>query len=138
VDDAQQVVELAERAVTKAPRNYSYVNTLGAALFRADRFEESIERLNSAIRLSKNGGSWADWVFLAMAHQRLGNAEEARKWLAQVPRLSDDENSSDPPIQVSGIHRIELRILRREAEALINGEQEDAEAATTPEPAATE
>jgi hypothetical protein len=30
------------------------------------------------------------WFFLAMAHYRLGHAEEARRWLEKASRATDD------------------------------------------------
>ena len=57
------------------------LNTLGAALYRAGRFEESIRRLEESIA-GRNGESQPqDWVFLALAHHRLGHGAEARRWL---------------------------------------------------------
>jgi hypothetical protein len=48
-----------------------------------------------------------------MAHHRLGHKEEAKSWLAKAVRYM--EQASDAR------ERLELQILRREAEALIDG-----------------
>ena len=52
------------------------LNTLGIALYRAGRFEESIRRSHEAIVCRGNEGSVYDWAVLAMAHYRLGHHSE--------------------------------------------------------------
>jgi hypothetical protein len=88
------------------------LNTLGAALFRAGRFEEAIRRLEDGIRLRKGGSIPEDWPFLAMAHYRLGHIAEAKRWLA---RFRDHRQSAGAENQWYDSQVL----LRREAEALI-------------------
>jgi tetratricopeptide (TPR) repeat protein len=57
------------------------LNTLGVALYRAGRFEEAIKRLDERVRINNVP---EDWAFLAMAHHRLGNYDEPRRWLAKL------------------------------------------------------
>ena len=90
-----------------------YLNTLGAALYRAGRFDEAIRRLEEAIRLRGGDGLPQDWAFLAMAHHRLGHRDEARRWL---DRLRDHQPSTDPD---QFWNELEIRLLRSEAEAVI-------------------
>lgn len=40
---------------------------------------------SGAVQLSK-GGDAVDWLFLAMAHWKLGHKDEARKWYDQAIR----------------------------------------------------
>src|SRR5262249_9532774 len=51
VDDAKRPLQLAEKAVYIHPGVANYLTTLGAALYRANRPEEAVQRLNQAIRL---------------------------------------------------------------------------------------
>jgi WD40 repeat protein/serine/threonine protein kinase len=95
VPDADRIVHLARVAVTKYPKESAYVNTLGAALYRAGQFRESIQWLNKAIDLHKGGGTAGDLFFLAMAQQKLGHYQEARaaldravKWLKSAKKRS--------------------------------------------------
>jgi tetratricopeptide (TPR) repeat protein len=115
VADREAPVRLAELAVNGAPAaaKPAYLNTLGAALYRAGRFEAAIRRLEESIR--KRGGESLpqDWVFLAMAHHRLGHDTEARRWL---DRLRAHRPNEDPS---ANWNELEIRLLRSEVEALI-------------------
>ena len=55
----------------------------------------------------------ADWVFLAMAHHRLGHHDEARRWL---DRFRDRSPNLDP---AEFWAELEIRLLRTEAEAVV-------------------
>ena len=46
---------------------YLALNTLGAALFRASRFEEAIFRIEEGIKLRNGIVEPLDWPFLAMS-----------------------------------------------------------------------
>ncbi len=94
--DPEVPVRLAEAALKGAapaiPSPY-YLNTLGAALYRAGRFDEAIRRLEEGIRLGTGRARPEDWAFLAMAHHRLGHRDEACRWL---DRLRNHQPSADP------------------------------------------
>jgi WD40 repeat protein/tetratricopeptide (TPR) repeat protein len=112
--------------VADADRSEAYagLNGLGAALYRAGRLEEAAERLNEAVRASGGDGTYADWLFLAMTHQRLGHGEEARRWLDKAVRWMDGADWSRPADADSSptwLDRLETQLLRREAEALVKG-----------------
>ncbi len=80
VKDTKRVVELANKAIALQPKSHAYVNTLGAALYRNGQFADAVKALEQAIAL-RGEGVPEDWLFLAMAQHRLGNAAEARRWL---------------------------------------------------------
>jgi tetratricopeptide (TPR) repeat protein len=107
---------MAEDALAFSPAGLkqSTLNTLGAALYRAGRFDEALRRLGESIRGQGGEGKPQDWVFLAMAHHRRGNREEARRWL---DRFRDYRLSENP---ARFWEEVEIRLLRREAEALID------------------
>ena len=63
-----------------APTAGSYWNTLGVAHYRAGDWAEAVDALEESMRL-RSGGDPYDWLFLAMARRRLGDAEAARRWL---------------------------------------------------------
>ena len=89
------------------------MSTLGAALYRAGRFEKSINCLKECIQ-KRNGESLPqDWVFLALAHHRLGHRAEALRWLA---RFQTYEVNAKPD---SFWDELEIRLLRCQAEAVI-------------------
>ena len=77
----------AEHACRLAPDRQGYRIGLGAALYRAGRYQEAIETLGAADRLDR--GSPAVLAFLAMAHHRLGQREQARAVLARLREILD-------------------------------------------------
>src|SRR5262249_53296243 len=81
VPDPVVVVELARKAVQARPNMWEYRETLGAALFRAGRFEEATEQLAKAAADQGNGGSVETRFLLALVHQRLKHPADARAWL---------------------------------------------------------
>jgi WD40 repeat protein/serine/threonine protein kinase len=125
VADSLRPLRLAESAVSRQPKNYAYLNTLGAALYRAGKFEQAVNRLNEAIQTQEEEGTYADWLFLAMAHHRLGHAAEARQWLAKAVQEVDkalvQRGASTRDDSLSWHQRLEMQLLRREAEALLKG-----------------
>ena len=68
-----------------------YLNTVGAALYRAGRFEESIRCLEEGIQKRIGESLPQDWVFLALAHHQLGHGPEARRWLDRFQTYKADE-----------------------------------------------
>jgi tetratricopeptide (TPR) repeat protein len=123
VDNYAPVLALAERLRADRPEDQKRVQSLGALLYRAGRFEEAVERLMEAERLSTDprASPIHGWFFLAMAHHRLGHAGEARRWLDKAMTASDqaigDHDRGAEPMQLH--HRITLTLLRTEAAALL-------------------
>jgi len=83
VRDPAHALSLATKAAAAHPECSTYWNTLGAARYRAGDFNASVTALNRATVLSQ-GGSAFDHFFLAMAHARLENQEQAQHWFAQA------------------------------------------------------
>jgi tetratricopeptide (TPR) repeat protein len=135
VADAAQVVQRAEKAVAKEPKNLRYLNTLGAALYRAGRFEDAVKRLTEASASRPNEQEMtmpSTWYFLALTHHRLGHADEARRWLdkadqateeALTPPAGPSEKSGNTtgPVPPPWNRGLALQLLRREAEEQIRG-----------------
>ena len=114
--DYARPLALAELAVSRAApvAKHHALNTLGALLYRAGRYREAVGRLEEGLRAAKGQAVAQDWLFLAMAHHRLGEEAEARRSLA---RLAKDE----PAGGASPWVKLEVELLRREAEALVGG-----------------
>jgi WD40 repeat protein len=98
----------AEHACRLAPDRQDYRIGLGAALYRAEHYREAIETLGGADRLDKD--SPARLAFLAMAHHKLGQHEQARAVLARLRALFDQPHRAKDA---------EAFDLMHEAEALI-------------------
>lgn len=115
VADREAPVRLAEAALAAFPpaQKPIVMNTLGAALYRAGRFEESLHWLEEGIR--KRGGESLpqDWAFLALAHHQLGHRAEALRWLEQFRSYQPIENPN------AFWNEMEIRLLRSEAESVL-------------------
>lgn len=107
VEDLGQVVQLAEKAV-EANDTIARLNTLGAVLYRAGRFDEAIQKLSGSTAYTST------WFFTAMAHHRLGHFDESRKWLNQAVERTEETQDTTAWSQ-----RLILQLLRREAELLM-------------------
>ena len=116
VKDALEVVRLAERAVAARKGRHAYLNTLGAARYRAGRLPEAIQALEEGMKAHGHGGVVEDWLLLAMAHCRLGEANRARQWFAKAAEALDQEETDST---VAWYERFQRRVLRREAEGLL-------------------
>jgi hypothetical protein len=115
VTDREVPVRLAELAAGEAPEAQKpmYLKTLGAALYRAGRLQEAISRLEEGIRLRGGGSFPQDWTFLALAHHQLRHHSEAHAWLDRLRTYRANENPD------AFWNELEIRLLRREAEAVI-------------------
>src|SRR5262249_26365047 len=70
----------ARRVVELAPKEGNFVNTLALAEYRVGHWADAIAVSGRSIELYR-GVSASDWFFLAMAHWRTGNKDEAGRWL---------------------------------------------------------
>jgi hypothetical protein len=86
------------------------VSRLGAAQYRAGQYEEALVSLNEAQALGPRVP--ANLAFLAMAHRRLGQTDQARSHLAQLRTAMQ----SSQPQQTA-----DTTALLREVEVLIEG-----------------
>ena len=154
---AKAEIEIAPEDSDKSIHDLSRV--LAAATYRAGRYEETIGHLRAAMKAmpaksgppnpksepataggpppdDTAGGDAFDWLFLSMAHHRLGHRDEARKWLDKAIAAIDAATKS-PPDDASSKSRIDwktrlaYRVLRAEAEKLIGAGK-----AATPNPGA--
>ena len=124
----ERAVELAELAVKRSGGSHAnYLNTLGAALCRAERFAEAAEALNKSRKaFGKFGaideGSLWDKYFTALTIHGIGHPDIARVWLDQATaspnpwsRFPGDTFQEPPGWQ----HPLQQYILRREVESLL-------------------
>jgi serine/threonine protein kinase/WD40 repeat protein/tetratricopeptide (TPR) repeat protein len=117
VADWTKPLQLAERA---------HAEDRSSVLYRAGRFEEAGQRLAEAEAAFQQSPSKSSTIvynrlFLAMAHHRLGHAEEAASWLKKVVKEIDEPSpitAQDPATKLWN-HQLTLRLLRREAEELL-------------------
>ncbi len=123
VDDYSLVIQLAERAV-KAETYFRNQQGLGAVLFRAGQFGEAIETLQSVAETEKpqDASPAYVWYFLAMAHHKMNNADQAAQWLAKANAWTDRVlgEAEAEAASLPWYRRLTLDLLRTEAEGLLN------------------
>jgi tetratricopeptide (TPR) repeat protein len=111
--DAALAVRLAKKAVAAQRQSGEHRNTLGVAHYRNGDYKAAVAELETAMSLRK-GGDGFDWFFLAMAHWRLGDRDQARKWCDQAVRWMQRHQPRDK----------ELRRFRAEAADLLGVQSE--------------
>jgi tetratricopeptide (TPR) repeat protein/serine/threonine protein kinase len=127
-DDWTPVVQLATKTFGAKQERASGPLIVGAAYYRAGRFEEAIgwlTRAEAVRQKAKHPTTTIAYIrfFLAMAQHRLGHTEQARESLARAVRDIDQPPAKNPKNAEaeSWSQRLTMRLLRREAEALVKG-----------------
>ena len=78
-----------KKLLKQEPKNIQALNALGYTLAdRTDRFQEALEYILSAFKLNPDDAAIKD--SLGWVHFRLGNMEEALKWLQQAFKENND------------------------------------------------
>jgi serine/threonine protein kinase/Flp pilus assembly protein TadD len=97
---------------------------LAAALCRAGAYDESIRYFHEVERHFRLRGE--DWLFLAMAHQRLGHADEAQRcwakatqWIDEADHQQLDDPAGTRPAWGEWHERVVVPVIRREVEGLL-------------------
>jgi tetratricopeptide (TPR) repeat protein len=127
--DPEEVMQRADSMRTRKAENYVLWRAMGAALYRDGKFLEAVKRFNAVLPLREQPDP-SVWLFLALAHQRLKQPEEAKKWLdkarewveeaqRQKPGEGGDKNALSWH-KLPWNERLAITLLRREAE---NGTQ---------------
>jgi predicted Zn-dependent protease len=101
--DGNRAIRLARYAVGQEPMAGCW-HTLGTALYRAGKWDKALVALGKSMEL-RSGGNALDFLFVAMAKQKLGEAD-AREWYERGVAWMDEHNSDDD----------DLRRFRAEAE----------------------
>jgi tetratricopeptide (TPR) repeat protein len=107
------------------PGQFWSLTEQGALHYRAGRFPQAIALVEQSLRAHpKPGRAVLNWLWLALAHERLGKSEEARRWLDKSTAWLDQYRDGMPGGAEAklGLHLhnwLEAHVLRREAEALI-------------------
>ena len=88
VADYDPLIKIAAKLVETNTDKFPFVRTHGHLLYRGRRYREAIERLEEGMKLGKDTHPFLipDRFFMAMAHHRLGHAEEARQWLGKAEK----------------------------------------------------
>jgi tetratricopeptide (TPR) repeat protein len=124
VADAARPGDLAQAELTINTRLFWSPRERGALAYRAGRFQQAVALFEQSLRADpKPGRAVLDWLWLALAQQRLGRAEEARRWLRLAQAWLDRYAEMPPRAEEElGLHLhnwLEAHVLRREAEQLL-------------------
>lgn len=108
------LVQVAERLAAEKKDAESRA-LLGAALYRAGRYEEAVGQLAPLMESLADEEARESAGFLALAHHHLAKAEDARHWL----RLAQEKRDLPADHAATWPRRLALRWLTCEAEAAI-------------------
>jgi tetratricopeptide (TPR) repeat protein/serine/threonine protein kinase len=113
--DPKQAVDRAKKAVELAPKEADFWNTLGIAHYGVGAWKPAVTALVKSTELRK-GGDACDWLFLAMAHKKLGNDGEASKAYNQAVQWLEKNKAT---LAKDTAQTEELRRFRSEAEEVL-------------------
>jgi serine/threonine-protein kinase len=125
VAEASLAGRLAETELKDNAREFWSLTEQGALQYRAGRFPQAVALFEQSLRADPTPGKAVlNWLWLALANQRLGKSEEARRWLGQAQAWLDQYRDGMPARaeEELGLHLhnwLEAHVLRREAEALL-------------------
>jgi hypothetical protein len=117
---------MAEKELQDSAREFWSLTEQGALAYRAGRCQEAVPLFEQSLRAdAKSGRAVLNWLWLALANQRLGKAEEAQRWLVKAQGWLDRYGDGMPARadEELGLHLhnwLEAHVLRREAEALLS------------------
>jgi tetratricopeptide (TPR) repeat protein len=116
---------LAETELKENAQAFWSLTEQGALAFRAGRFQHAVPLFEQSLLADHMPGrAVLNWLWLALVNQRLGEGEEARRWLDKAQAWLDQYRNgmTDQADGETGLHLhnwLEAHVLRREAEALI-------------------
>jgi serine/threonine protein kinase/WD40 repeat protein len=108
--EGPKVLFLAKRAVALAPAAWLYRNTLGVVSYRVGQYAAARRHLERSLRDSRGEAAAFDLYFLAMCHQRRGDAARARDCFARAEQWVREQKGNMPQNWAN-----ELKVFRAEA-----------------------
>jgi len=90
-----EALELSRRVLKAAPDTDGVLNTLGLAEYRAGHWDQAIDALNRAVQKDGNSDP-TNFFFLAMAHWRRGDKDQARSFFERGARLASARLANNP------------------------------------------
>jgi tetratricopeptide (TPR) repeat protein len=131
VADLAQPVQIAEKILARDPHNADLAGILGAALYRQGLLEAAVQQLEAGIHTAAGVSVHSRKLFLAMAYHRLGRAVEAHQLLQEVDEWieANGQEKLSEGAEIKGqlpwSARLDLQLLRREAEELLKQKSGD-------------
>src|SRR5262249_33637580 len=121
-DDPTQPLRLSAAELQGHEADFWSLAERGALHLRTSRPRDAVPLLErSLVADGRPGRAVLNWLWLALAHERLGKPAEARRWLAKATNWLDQQSGQMPlDSPALGLHRhnwLEAHVLRLEAEA---------------------
>jgi hypothetical protein len=121
VDDPAQPERLSAAELLGSPTAYWALTERAALRFRAGRFREAVWLAKaSLLEDGRPGRAVLNWLWLALAYEKLGKTDEARRCLGKAAGWLDQQKGRMPlDTPAMGMHRhnwLEAHVLRQEAE----------------------
>jgi tetratricopeptide (TPR) repeat protein/tRNA A-37 threonylcarbamoyl transferase component Bud32 len=123
--DLSLVNRIAEKELQGNSQQFWSMTEQGALAYRSGKFQDAVPHFELSLNWNpKPGVAVLNWLWLALADQRLGKTDEARRWLEKAQKWLDQFRDGMPADAETeyGLHLhnwLEANVLRREAEALI-------------------
>jgi tetratricopeptide (TPR) repeat protein len=120
VDEAALLSEVSARELKTNAAKFWSLTEQGALCYRTKKYKEAARLFEQSLEAEgKPGAAVLNWLWLALAHHQLGEADEARRWLDKAAWL--DVLGSELPANADAftLHRhnwLEAHILRQEAD----------------------
>ena len=123
-DDPAQPGRLSADELLGSRTAFWSLTERAALQVRAGSPQNAVLDLESSLSTDgRPGRAILNWLWLAIANQKLGKAEEARRWLDKAVGWLDQQGNRMPlDTPATGLHRhnwLEAHVLRKEAEALL-------------------
>ncbi|OWK45453.1 serine/threonine-protein kinase [Fimbriiglobus ruber] len=124
IDDMNRPRERSEAELGRSANDYWSLTEQAALHYRAGRPQEAIPLLLRSLATSGTSGHrMMNWLWLALAHQRLGQTKEAAAWLDKVRGYQEQFEGrmpvGDEKLGFDLHNWLEAQILRQEVEALM-------------------
>ena len=125
VADAPLPGRLAEKELRESAREFWSLTEQGALAYRHSRYQEAVSFFEQSLQAdSKPGRAVVNWIWLALAHQRVGKTEDARRWLDKAKTWLDQfgdgmPSNAEAEFALHFHNWLEAHVLLREAEALM-------------------
>jgi serine/threonine-protein kinase len=123
--DVSLLDQLTHNELQQNANQFWSLTERGALAYRAGRFHDAVALFEQSLKAdSRPGRAVVNWVWLALAQQRLGKTEEARHWLEKAQGWLDQYRdgippNADPKLRLHLHNWLEANVLRREAEAML-------------------
>jgi tetratricopeptide (TPR) repeat protein len=124
VEDVEKVKRLSAAELTQYGKSFWSLTEQGALLHRLGQSAEAVPLLEQSLAANTQPGARVvNHLWLALACQRLGRMEEARKWRDSAAAWLDALGGEMPSeARAPGLHLhnwLEAHVLRKEADALL-------------------